>query len=325
IGTYGLVCTKWVPRSRFHLFSHVRVMAIHRLSTLLDFIANRPSILFYIRHLQVDMGALVIDQGLLERMHHLPNLTSIRLRVVSTWVLPSEPESLFPHLRAWSSHSPSISHLHLDRFILGVPGQFECRDSLILAMLSCVPSVTSLTVGRDIKIFKDATTPVVPLPLQLSELTVVGLDVSHALFSSFIAHPPSSMPHLTFLDLDPPCAVEASAQTYLKRAGHSLRSIRAISLQGTNLTDFAFSCFQPQIPDILSCLPSADWNSITVYIQHSAGRIPWSAIDAELAHERFQHLRKFAVFDFHSHKFLTERTRSLLPAADARGILDLTV
>ncbi|KAJ7611285.1 hypothetical protein FB45DRAFT_875484 [Roridomyces roridus] len=158
------------------------------------------------------------------------------------------------------------------------------------------------------------------------------------------------MPHLTSLTADPLCV----DGTYLQRAGHSLQSIRAIVLResngngaafGTlpdvcsqspaqplkrllqhtsiNLTNLAFSCFATEIPDILSCLPASDRDTITVYLQNYNYLVPWTAIDTELSHERFQRLRSFAVLDFRSRTLLTKETRHWLPEADARRILDL--
>ncbi|KAJ7611299.1 hypothetical protein FB45DRAFT_941495 [Roridomyces roridus] len=179
----GLVCKKWAPRSRSNLFSYVRLTGNERLSALPDLIADRPNILSFIRHLGLEMGTDSFDDALLGRMHQLSSLTSIRLLLVDPALQPAHLEALFPHLRAWSSHSSSISHFHFDRRLKDTGGwSRHGRTQMVtlgpitpmgtlLALLSSVPTVTSLTVGRAVLLRRD-TTPAVALPLQLRKLAV---------------------------------------------------------------------------------------------------------------------------------------------------------
>jgi hypothetical protein len=82
--------------------------------------------------------------------------------------------------------------------------------------------------------------------------------------------------------------------------------------------------------DILSVLPSQEWDTITFVLNDHDCDICWGSIDLALSDARFSTLRRFIInrsaFDAatKTHSFtsrITTETKLLMPLANARGIL----
>ncbi|KAF7330321.1 hypothetical protein MVEN_02470300 [Mycena venus] len=108
----GLVCTGWVPRSRYHLFSSVSISS-KNLAPFVDIIqASSLPILSFIQSLHLDYDGEPLWLWNLDWIHQCPNLAAIAIGLHET-VIDLEPLHL--HLCSWAANSGSISELKLIR------------------------------------------------------------------------------------------------------------------------------------------------------------------------------------------------------------------
>jgi hypothetical protein len=149
----GLVCTRWLPRSRYNLFRSV-CLTDGNLRPFVDIVeTSQHPILSFIRHLELQYEDRPLECAFLVRLHHCPNLTDIRINLkrwgnsldrpppfAVEWL--DSDEYLHTHLRAWSANS-EVSILSLELW-LGQLRDFPLRT--LNSIMSCVPSLHSLRI-----------------------------------------------------------------------------------------------------------------------------------------------------------------------------------
>ncbi|KAF8205410.1 hypothetical protein K438DRAFT_1964474 [Mycena galopus ATCC 62051] len=85
VATCGLVCKRWLPRTRFHLFSTTRLSngiesGTDNMDSFLDLVKASPGPLSFMEFLDLDFwGGNYKDDGL-RTLFNLTKLTSLRLR-----------------------------------------------------------------------------------------------------------------------------------------------------------------------------------------------------------------------------------------------------
>ncbi|KAJ6468710.1 hypothetical protein DFH09DRAFT_1222093 [Mycena vulgaris] len=326
----GLVCRRWLPRSRYNLFSSVYLSA-RTLASFVDLVeASSLPILSFIRALELYYDDAPPDTVLLERLHCCPNLTDIRIELRSLdpqaaldWLMD---ESLRTHVRAWGNHAISISRLAL------APGPLVFPFHTIIGLVACVPTISDLAVFNA-SITSEADVPP-PFPLDLQRLTVLGSG-GHFLFRWLLSLPVvPALRHLSLLVYRP----NKSIQTYFQRAGGELESLRVFLPLGDSITplrdifpytnkleDVSIFCFRPVvIPNVIQLMPSSILN---VFINFRTpvieAAVPWPAIDAALAEPRFRVLQRFCIYRSEEQQQSSTpfNIKLLLPLANARGIL----
>ncbi|KAJ7160541.1 hypothetical protein C8R43DRAFT_341010 [Mycena crocata] len=226
---WGLVCKRWLHRTRYHLFSKVS-LSKENLPFFVDLVEASPlPILSFIHELTLCYNGSPPDAALLERLYACSNLESIWIetplsvedsQLVLDWL--NSEESLRRHMRAWGNSS-SISSLNLD-----VQGVAWIPLQTIVDIISCVPTIDGLVMclHNEAGIDSDAVEPSA-FPLALKSLTLVG-DGTDPFLSWLLSL--SVSPRLDHLILDGIPADFNSLATYFQRAGHELKILRVVFL-----------------------------------------------------------------------------------------------
>ncbi|KAJ7503255.1 hypothetical protein B0H11DRAFT_2187741 [Mycena galericulata] len=316
----GLVCRRWLPRNRYHLFSKV-ILTRNNLSAFVDIVDISPlPILSYIQHIHFDFDRSPLDESFLERIHPCPNLICIRIEddIFADYSQFQEfnLELLRPNIQSWAAESGSISRLELALKLVDLPVES------LRSILSCVPAIETLHIdGYDLgwlpRSFHGA--PVPPFTLDHLRHLTVRIDRSGCddFFTWLIAQPP--MPLLRSLKVYVRMRWHSCEQMkeYFRLQGGNLEALQLYVEPGdqweeslvlyrdifqcttTTLKQVSFTCGHPShILDILPLLPSSDWQSITVSIiseEEKGTEMDLSTIHAALAEPRFRTLKHFSV------------------------------
>ncbi|KAJ7433872.1 hypothetical protein FB451DRAFT_284168 [Mycena latifolia] len=349
----GLVCKRWLPRSRYHLFSQVSLNA-KNLDSFVDLVeSSRLPVLSYIRHLILVFLGSPLDTTHLARLHPCQNLTSIKLflpfQLIETsdalrWL--SSEEDLRTHLRSWHDRSVCFSSL-----AFGTIRLLEMPFHTITDLISCVPGITTLKIsGISISTGSLGTTNCAH-PTRLDHL---GLSLYRGgfprVFSWLLSLP--AIPILRSLTLHEMLGPDDQVDedwtpitAYLQQVGDGLLSLQLafLTTQGClnfqrymlpytpNLRNLTLIVNLPSdvLDTILLLRTSHSWNSIFVHINPvAAGDELWSALDAALAEPHFRTLKRFSIDFFTWHlpqpdaPSIIPQPRLLMPLANARGILD---
>jgi hypothetical protein len=142
----GLVCKRWSSRSRFHLFSRV-ILDKDNLSLFIDIIDSSSSpILSFIQHLTLRFAGRCLEDALLDKIHHCPNIRGIEacISVVNVDEIDNFYQSLQIHLPFWANNAPLLSHFN-----------FKCVDGLMMGiapekifdMIKYIPSMEYLGIS----------------------------------------------------------------------------------------------------------------------------------------------------------------------------------
>lgn len=109
----SLVCKRWLPRSRFHLFSRVTLDADNFLSFIDIVDSNSLPILSFIQHLKLRFAGRPFDEAFLGRIHQCPNLRGIEVNISGMSANPEHNthfyQALQTHLPLLASNSASFS------------------------------------------------------------------------------------------------------------------------------------------------------------------------------------------------------------------------
>ncbi|KAJ7160577.1 hypothetical protein C8R43DRAFT_1233788 [Mycena crocata] len=250
VKTCGLVCRRWLPRSRFHLFSEIKLQVGEPSSHM-----NQPpntmqsfwelletsffDILPCVRHLTLFYDgeySLKNDDVLrfslcfqLRSLHiHLPQLLSSDSMEETLWTLQYQLEIVGPKFSSLSEFSLDFFHSSLNA---------------LLAILACVPTVEKLRLdGANITEPPDDTNTLPQLPAQLHTLDIsvgqLGGEVFFAHLLSLPTQPPIRCLRIdnTSMNLLP----GAPTAGYMQRIGHALLSLE-ISIWGDSGTSSHFS------------------------------------------------------------------------------------
>ncbi|KAK7005751.1 hypothetical protein R3P38DRAFT_3039429 [Favolaschia claudopus] len=241
----GLISKLWLPRSRSHLFSTVRLSNDYEFGTdnikqFLRLVAGSPPtiplLLSYIQFLDLDLLAGPLrDEEMRRVLLRLPMLSGLRLRTPADDSAPLADafyDSLRPHIPLLAVNSPFLSSFHL-ALNADVPLPF------LIHLLSSLPSLESMTVGTPrneaFDIVDADSTVVFPgysFPQNLSTLDL-HLSCGTGLFFTWILSILPELPLLRSLRLslyprDSDYPISASLipiGEYLRRAGSTLESL----------------------------------------------------------------------------------------------------
>jgi hypothetical protein len=162
VNTCGLVCKRWLPRSRSHLFSRV-ILDADNLPPFIDLVDSSSSpILSFIRHLTLRFVRKPLSDELLSRIHCCPNLTGVEACIVELPPprgedgLPQFYRALLNHLPRWASNSPSLAHF--DFKVAG--GLLEhITFGKIIDIVACIPSMEYLGIHGGLLYISPGSTP----------------------------------------------------------------------------------------------------------------------------------------------------------------------
>ncbi|KAJ6607169.1 hypothetical protein B0H10DRAFT_2228178 [Mycena sp. CBHHK59/15] len=333
----GLVSKRWLPRSRYHLFSRVSLHEAN-LPTFVDLVRTSllPTLSF-IQQLQVHLSrgppSPPLDRTLLENIHSCPNLTHIEFTDASDSGPLDSYQSLYIHLRSWGHNSASLTDF---TWTLDMRKIIPLCD--LVDMVSCLASLTTLRISaRNSIITADAYIPPPEPSHRLQKVSLQIIDGGEAIFSWL-----PSLPVLKSLGFygrlgDVPEA--GLMQEYFRRAGSNLESLflhiaatwavaKPVYIQifdyTTQLRDLTFHCSDyADLLEILSRLHASDWCTITViaHFHTSWQELDAGLLDAALAASRFATLQKFSIKGVSGRTLITKEARCSMPLANARGIL----
>ncbi|KAJ7474045.1 hypothetical protein FB451DRAFT_1247710, partial [Mycena latifolia] len=341
MGSCGHVCKRWLPRSRYYVFSNVMIGA-KNLRTFIDVVAGSSlPILSFIRHLELQYDGNSLDTLLLARLHQCPNLGSIDILItggsdsaVVAWL--DSREALHTHLQSWSENSISLSRLDVN---FSLRKMLELSLGTIINVISCVPTIETLGLRNIYGLSEYAPAQLSFAPSRLAHLDLQVYQRGSVFFSWLLSLPVLPiLKSVTFVGHvethDIPTIV-----AYFQRAGDKLESLaltdfsaspdtlalpRGITKYTTNLRNLTFIAEIPvEILDTLHFLPASRyWEAIDARLVLQLDDIPWGILDAVLADPRFRTLQQFRIISAVDHvPVLTSETKLLMPLANARGIL----
>ncbi|KAF7376351.1 hypothetical protein MSAN_00050600 [Mycena sanguinolenta] len=246
VASCGLVCKTWLPRTRFHLFSHTNLSNDDAsLTDNLDAFLRLgdasplPVPQSFIQFLDLDLlGGSMKDEDM-RRLFNLPMLTSLRLRTPDDY--DSDLDNFFaastPHIAVLATNSPLLSSFHLD-LNTDLPLPF------LIHLVSNLPALEHLTIGktrRDVNYdIVNLDSEVAPSSASFPPLRTLDLRLScgAGLFFAWLLSLPT-LPILGSLALalhlmDRDFPIEASLrpiEEYLRRAGRKLESFSLLLLR----------------------------------------------------------------------------------------------
>ncbi|KAJ7460006.1 hypothetical protein B0H11DRAFT_2316106 [Mycena galericulata] len=345
----GLVCRQWFPRSRFHLFSELKLQVgsamkfkgctdLDTMDKFMGLMDSSPSnILTTVRRLQLSYG----DEQYIAKAHLLrfpacPQLLDLSIglpRNSSRDVIAAIREQLavvggkFPSLSslAFRFHSSSIN------------------AAALFDVVACLPTLENLSLGGA-DVITDGTRSLGIFPPRVESFHTNVLRGAEFLFDHLNSLP--VLPLFRSLGLDNH-GMELQGDTpiirYLQRAGQALQSLSLIiwgdadsfeklALQYcTNLQHICIKTYQQHshtyLLELLSCVTSKDLITIDVSINMEdelAGEdgVAARALDDILADPLFRNLTRFSVLDLGDNvSVFTSQSRAMMPLASGRGIL----
>ncbi|KAJ7441145.1 hypothetical protein FB451DRAFT_1441614 [Mycena latifolia] len=324
----GLVCKRWLSRTRCHLFSSICVDA-DNLGDFFDIIdSSALPLLSFVHQLRLRYVGRPFDAAQLARMHRCPNLAGIRIGYSGIFAKGS-----------WVDSHASSSLIFLAKPALPM--------RVVLVFMVCVPSIETPSIWGPTRLVEDtnpdASTSSAPPRLAHLELRV---HKRGSLFFSWLLSLPDLplLKSLTFVGKLQGEQEKKIVEEYFQRAGTHVEfldidiiarweveddvAIRKSLFQYTpNLQNVLFGCADPsQIRNILAILPASEyWHKIVVAVNDSDVRHgeQWIALDGMLAEPRFRALKVLSVIDRKGHYRSAFRPEviSLMPLATARGIL----
>ncbi|KAJ6459648.1 hypothetical protein C8R45DRAFT_1030620 [Mycena sanguinolenta] len=340
----GLVCKRWLPRSRCHLFSRVTLGAPN-LRSFVDIIDSTSlPILSYIQHLTFRFAGKPLEPALLGRIHDCLNLTGIEIWISEMALNRADNEQFYTvlqaHLPLLASTSPSLS-----RFDFRLPHKPTSGLPVgsIVDIIGCVPSVEFVTVHGvysyiipDSQLARRESSPHLR-PLQMHTLEIRSYQGVQLLTTSLLSR--HVLPNLRSLTLraglDP-------IEDFIQRVGGQLESLTLSFLEAphsvptigrflrytTKLRELqVFLLEASPILNILSVLPAYDWDKISFVLINKNPRtvIHWGGIDRALTDVRFHSLRRFLLHRITNiadpTPVMITETKESMPLANKRGIL----
>ncbi|KAJ7447589.1 hypothetical protein B0H11DRAFT_365992 [Mycena galericulata] len=343
IAACGLVCSQWLPRSRFHLFANARLDAV-RLESLFDIDRTSSLQLFSLfRRLTLEFFIPIpFKPEHMDKLCDCVNLASLRISTTS-----GNPGTTSQFRLFLETHLPiiGIRYVSLSRF------EWNAADDTvslrtIADVLMCLPVLEAFSLEFDGCRITDEEVPSshsCPSRLRTLELRVEdGADVLFAWFLSLPVLP--SLASLTLYEVDQSPGTSLTA--YSERAGSGFESLflwpeRASLTEPTGILKYAtslrhltlFSQAAPDVPAVISTLPSANLRTLTIWLSsthfdfvHHISSVPYAQIDQALAHTRLESLKRFSLetYSYLSYGYvslLSPEVKRLMPLANARGIL----
>ncbi|KAJ7473970.1 hypothetical protein FB451DRAFT_1558256 [Mycena latifolia] len=324
----GLVCKRWLPRSRFHVFSNMSMNG-SRMASFLD-IAETSSLelLPLIRSL-----FLVFPVGAehLTKLRECRNLTGIRLLSHGNRNTESVRGFLDAQLLLLGAHCPSLSRLELDTDMETIPLR------MIADIFASVPSMEALKLigfpSRS-RIASEDVPRSLPFPAHFHTLEIAA-DGVDSLFAWFLSLPVlPTIKSLTLFEGYAPQPQDPSLVEYSRRAGSGLESLSLWTVRTSDgsfgilkyarqLRHLTIKYLEPsEAPQILAAVPSSNVETIDIHLRTPPDTALYALIDQALAHPRLSTLKRFVLRtqgDFPNH--LVRNAEPRMPLANARGIL----
>ncbi|KAJ7461268.1 hypothetical protein B0H11DRAFT_2285851 [Mycena galericulata] len=343
IAACGLVCSQWLPRSRFHLFADATLDAA-RLGTLFD-IDRTSSLQLFSLFRGVTLEFFTPDPFKPEHMDKLCYCVNLAYLRIFTALGSSGTTSQFSSFL--ETHLPilGIRCVSLSRF------EWEAtKDTISLRtiadVLNCLPVLEAFSLEFDGCRITDEEVPSShSCPTHLRTLVLEVEDGAEVLFAWFLSLPVlPSLASLTLHEVDQSPGTSLTA--YSERAGSGFESLclwpeRASLTEPTGILKYAtglrhltlYSQATSHVPAVISTLPSANLRTLTIWLSstHSdlmdhISLVPYAQIDQALAHTRFGSLERFSLETYSYISFgyvslLSPEVRRLMPLANAREIL----
>ncbi|KAJ7139622.1 hypothetical protein C8R44DRAFT_939630 [Mycena epipterygia] len=349
IGTCGFVCRRWLPRTRMHLFSRIRIRFSRAdpttFQSFLDMVdASLVHTLSFVRSLDVQLVNGEIFPVQVERLRNYGR-NETELRVPSECAVLKEDRLRFQrllhaHIQRFGA-SPSLTH-----FELVLPSDIELR--VIADLISALPFLTHLKMCSGIDgytIMQSETVPptdAFPPHLHTMDISLNGRGPG-LFFEWLLSH--SEPPIFTSLKFGGHARGESIApvEAYLERHGPAIETLslryRADDFRGSFPTDTqTFEkralTFTPRLVSL--SLTSQDPATIpailllssihlvrlevSVLPQVETGPADWPRIDGILA-ARFGSLQRVSFTNALLKTSLAPEIRALMPQASAREIL----
>ncbi|KAJ7466403.1 hypothetical protein FB451DRAFT_1402155 [Mycena latifolia] len=352
IGTCGLVCRQWLPRSRRHLFSDIILSNSHpsAIQTFLDLVdASSIPIFPLVKSLDMHLVNGPFAEMHTARLYDCHAIADLRIHA------PLQPlhDRMEPvqdlQFQCWlQTHIPRFGSacLSLTRFELVLASDMPFR--IIAESICSLPSLTHLRIcghGDGYGVLESGTVPPTDtFPPHLHTLDI-ALDRGINLFFEWLLSYDES-PVFTSLKLG---GVASGAplgpiEVYLKRVAPQIEALEPALI----LSSLIFKATWDFEDRVMAFLPRLVHLSLTRqyarYLAHKLtlpsshrlatlnvevrplvgpyGRMPWASLDATFGTPQFATLRRLSFADEVSGKnIITEEVRALMPQASARGIL----
>ncbi|KAJ7466781.1 hypothetical protein B0H11DRAFT_2197461 [Mycena galericulata] len=352
----GLACKQLFPRSRFHLFSELKLQVgsalknkgsvdVDTMDEFMDLMDSSPSnILTTVRRLQLSYG----DERSIPKAHLLRFPSCPQLLDLSIGLPRNSSEDVIEAIREQlavvGGKFPSLSSLAF-RF-----HHSSIRAAALFDVVACFPTLENLSLGGD-DVVTDGTRSLGLFPARLNTIDMHILRGAELLFEHLSSLPVFPLLRRMGLNND---AMELHGDTpiilYLKRAGHALHefdvaiwgdgdSFEKLALQYcTNLQHISIKSYNLHpYTYLVELLPSAASNDLItidiacfinnmgIELEEEDGTVA-RALDEILADTRFRNLQRFSVTDVGDRESLfTPELRARMPLSSSRGILQDTV
>ncbi|KAJ6605334.1 hypothetical protein DFH09DRAFT_1353805 [Mycena vulgaris] len=310
IGTLGLVCKQWLPRSRLHLFSSIKLRP-DTVGAFFDLVDTSSSVILSVVQ-TLDLSLSFSNHGLLDdaqmlRFRASSKLTHLRMRIPEdsegAEMMKQLRASLQCHVSILGTTVPSISTLSMTFLFLSM--------SAIAWVVSCFPALELLDLaGVEISAKDPSLTHPFPSLARLHTLTLDALHSgAHRVFSFLQSLPVP--PTLTKMDLNVRPRNLGALDIYFQHSARHIQHLRFYDVDLPESAAFALQALQhatnlrhlyimgsAPILDLISAVSSPKLNSMTIYQLKAGGEMvenPWSAINSAFADSRFRALESFQV------------------------------
>ncbi|KAJ7115317.1 hypothetical protein C8R44DRAFT_880627 [Mycena epipterygia] len=351
IATCGLVCRRWLRRSRIHLFSNITLSnAESRMVDLFfHFIdTSSHSLLSFAQALNLYFYGKPFDDAHIAKLaQSCSRLTTLRVTLIDHHVREEAQQmyrSLQTHIPVLGINSPSLSHLDVELY--NTPGPLYM--SVLIDIISALPLLEFL------RICLFPSSPVddgTPLPCfsspGLQTLEYYGDSSAIIPFFTWILSAPI-LPIFKSLTLHTNITgVNEPIEVYLQRVGPKIEFLELAVWSDNRDLDIAFEvsrmvqyCCElrdltlktgqgaSDIPTFLGTISSSRLATLRV----SVGGVevdevlPWNLIDQALANPQFHALESFSLLrasgTWVNIFLINPELKSRMPLANARGILD---
>ncbi|KAJ7611297.1 hypothetical protein FB45DRAFT_321560 [Roridomyces roridus] len=335
IGSYGLVCKRWLPRSRYHLFTTVYLDSF----SLADYIrlvdGSTLPILSFTQHLHLLTGRAPLDEWLLHRLNPSTSLTSVSITVDVYRSSPGQGiTDQLKYLDSLATHLRRLAAAPIKKLALDLSVTTEIPLSTLGGLVSCVPTVKTLSITTNSAFLRTTAAGVLDLA-RLHELEIDAPECG----ARFLAWA-NTLPSLRVMKVRGWLneGQDAPIKTFFARVGAGLEALELgitalaweavrthyqdILVHCTALRHLTLKCDYPaQTLDLLPFLPApedaGEGLALTIVVSAHGAQDHWARIDAALvdADVRISRFTVRSVFGAE----LSSKTR--MPLAARRGIL----
>ncbi|KAJ7115316.1 hypothetical protein C8R44DRAFT_855338 [Mycena epipterygia] len=350
VAACGLVCRRWLPRSRFHLFSSITLsdsesdqQNVDSFFPLLD--TSSSLLLSFVQVLTLHFcGQSFDDAHMATLVQSCPRLTTLRVKMVDDTLGSTKLHQIF---RSLQIHIPvlGINSTSLSRLCVKVDADIPL--SILVDIISALPLLEFLLIYSfpDSIVHDGSPLPCFSSP-RLQTLECQGDNSASPFFSWILSA--SFLPIFKSLTLYTEITgVNDPIELYLQRAGPEIEFLSLTVWAYNGDLDIAFAvsrmaqyCCElrdltlmmgrsaSDILTLLSAISSSRLATlrISVGVTQGDGVLPWNLIDQALANPQFRALESFSLLrpagNWENIFLINPEFKSRMPLANARGILD---